>query len=458
MEHFDGFLEACPDAVLIVDRGGIIKRANRNVQPVLGYEPATLEGMPVETLVDEEDRAAHREYRETYMADPEPRPMGRDLDLYARRQDGTSVPVEIGLGPVQVDGEAHVAATISDVSARKERIERLRESEQRYRRLLDSSPAAIVIYDDEGVLAYANEAAAELVGQPSPADLVGESVQEFIHPEDRETSVASVRRVLEDRERVEGAERRLVTVDGETRQVMLSTVPITYDGEPAGQVLLQDVTTLKQRERELERQNERLDRFASIVSHDLRNPLTVLSSSLELAAETGDVEDFERAQRALDRMERLLEDLLRIARQGNAPTETEQVAVAEVARDAWSTVETTGAELALEADGTVEAEPSRLRTIFENLFRNAIEHAADGDDGPLSIRVAEREDGFVVADDGVGIPDGERETVFEWGYSTSETGTGFGLAIVEEVAEAHDWSVSLAESDAGGARFEVRTD
>jgi signal transduction histidine kinase len=99
----------------------------------------------------------------------------------------------------------------------------------------------------------------------------------------------------------------------------------------------------------------------------------------------------------------------------------------------------------------LEAEWQRLRQLFENLFRNAVEHGGD----QVSVTIGELEDGFYVADDGPGIPAEDRQSVFEYGESTAEDGTGLGLAIVRRVAEAHGWTVSVTDSDTGGARLEV---
>ncbi|QLH82880.1 GAF domain-containing protein [Halosimplex pelagicum] len=202
------------------------------------------------------------------------------------------------------------------------------------------------------------------------------------------------------------------------------------------------------------RQNERLSAFTSVVSHDLRNPLSVLVGSLPLAEETGEAEHFERCYGALDRMERLIDDLLRLAREGETVDSPAPVELAAVARDAWDTVDTAGADLRVETDATVVADGSRLRQLVENLARNSIEHGGDA----VTVTVGDLPDGdgFFVADDGPGVPDDDRERVFESGFSTSPEGTGFGLAIVAEIASAHGWSVSVTDGDAGGARFEVR--
>jgi len=250
------------------------------------------------------------------------------------------------------------------------------------------------------------------------------------------------------------------------------------------------------REERLEEQNERLEAFASMVSHDLRNPLTVAQGHLELAREAldagrpVDAESLAAIAVSHDRMERMIEELLWLAREGQDVGETEPVDLGVVAREAWSYVETDAGSLTIDvgeaagdgstdgADGTatVEADRDRLLQLFENLFRNALEHGpAEGDgsaddaesadgDGPsdgdesrdVRITVGTLPDGFYVADDGVGLP-GEDLALFESGVTTEADGTGYGLAIVERIAEAHGWTVTATDAASGGARFEFRT-
>jgi len=211
---------------------------------------------------------------------------------------------------------------------------------------------------------------------------------------------------------------------------------------------------LRSRTEALQRQNDRLEEFATIVSHDLRAPLNVADGRLELAAEDCDSDHIQVVQRALDRMDALITDTLALARQGQLVTETEPVSVASVARECWGRLTTGDATLDVTADGTVEADPQRLQQVVENLARNAIEHG-----GPaVTVEVGTTDDGFYVADDGPGIPAEDRAEVFDRGFTTSDDGTGYGLAIVAEIADAHGWSVSVGESDFGGARLDVVTD
>jgi PAS domain S-box-containing protein len=207
---------------------------------------------------------------------------------------------------------------------------------------------------------------------------------------------------------------------------------------------------LTERTRELERQNERLEEFASVVSHDLRNPLNVVRGRLELASEQTDETHLEDAAAALDRMESLVDDLLTLARQGPEIGELQAVDLGDSVTDCWTTVETSEATLDLQVDGEIRAIPGRLKQLLENLIGNAIEHA-----GPdVTVTVGTMATGFYVEDDGPGIPAERQADIFEPGYSTGSQVTGLGLNIVTEVADAHGWTITVTDSPDGGARFE----
>jgi len=210
---------------------------------------------------------------------------------------------------------------------------------------------------------------------------------------------------------------------------------------------------LREREQELARQNERLDEFASVVSHDLRNPLGVAQGNLDMARKTGNEALFEKVERAHERMETLVEDLLALARGGQVVGETAPVELSTAARRAWSSVDAPVAVMDVAADAEVEADADRLVQLLVNLLSNAVEHGG----ADVDVEVGATGAGFYVADDGTGIPEDDRDRVLEYGYTTAAEGTGLGLAIVREIAEAHGWTVVVGESEAGGARFDVET-
>ena len=213
---------------------------------------------------------------------------------------------------------------------------------------------------------------------------------------------------------------------------------------------------LHERDAALQRELDRLEKFAGLVSHDLRNPLNVAAGRLELArdhvADEETLAELDRAADAHDRMLRLIDDLLALARQGRTVDDAEPALLADVVGRAWRTVDTARAELdPPSAESAVDADPERLRTLLENLFRNSIEHGG----ATVTISVEALGDGgFAVADDGSGF-DIDPERALEYGVSDRSDGTGFGLAIVREIAAAHGWE--LVDTDGDGARFEFRT-
>lgn len=202
---------------------------------------------------------------------------------------------------------------------------------------------------------------------------------------------------------------------------------------------------------ETKKERDRFEEFASIVSHDLRNPLNVAQGRLELARNESDNEHLAAVARSHDRMNSLIDDLLTLAHQGGEDSDTETVDLASLADSCWQNVDTSEATLKVKTEQKIQADPNVFQQILENLFRNAIEHS----DEDVIITVGDVAEGFYVEDDGPGIPQEKRENVFEWGYSTRRDGTGLGLNIVKQGVEAHAWDIRATEGSDGGARFEI---
>lgn len=242
---------------------------------------------------------------------------------------------------------------------------------------------------------------------------------------------------------------------GETRYYEVSSNPFSTDRARLGRVLtLSDITERKRNREELERQNERLEAFASVVSHDLRNPLNVASGRLELAREEHDSEHLASVAEAHERMTTLIEDILTLARQGQPIDEFDVVSLKSLAEKSWGVVETADADLTVTSDLEFMADEERVRQLMENLFRNAVEHG--GSEVHVTVGPLTNGNGFYIADDGVGIPKSDRDSVLQSGFTTAADGTGFGLGIVSEIVEAHGWTITVGESVDGGARFEIR--
>ena len=198
--------------------------------------------------------------------------------------------------------------------------------------------------------------------------------------------------------------------------------------------------------REARRQRARLEEFASVVSHDLRNPLGVAQGRLQETFRSDDPQHLREVQTALERMDEMIEEALSVARSGSYVEDPETVSLIDVARDAWQGVDTGEATLETGTDRSIRADVSRGK----NLYRNSIDHGRDD----VTVRVGSTRSGFFVEDDGPGIPESDRDRILERGFSTAAEGSGLGLAIVRAIADAHGWDIRVTESEQGGAWFE----
>ncbi|PSQ05607.1 hypothetical protein BRC92_01800 [Halobacteriales archaeon QS_4_69_31] len=481
-------VDAMADVMVTLDTEGRIETANEAVSDVLGYEPSTVEGRPVEFLFAAEESADGRavsgpEFVERLVTGD----AVTDLAVPFETADGREVPMQVSTS-VMRDGDAVTGfvCVATDVTERKERERALRESRERYRTLFETNQIVLWEFDlstarerAEAVAEETDDLAAYLAEHPGEhlrvldgvaVTDVNEKAVEFYgadskrHLKEKHNQVFTSKALDSWRDLwgriVEGettfrTECTTQTFDGEKRAVLAElNVPAGQEDDYSRVYLTAlDITERKEREEELERRNQYLDEFASVVSHDIASPLGTIENKARLVEMTGDPSHASDIYDATERIQRLIDDLLELARQGKRVGETEPVEFETAVRRAWRSVNDTGATLAVESTGRFEASPERLRQLLENLLSNAVDHGAT--DGEVHVRAATHADGFYVADDGPGIDPDERPKVFEQGYTTADEGAGLGLAIVDRIVDAHDWSVEIGDSDEGGARMEV---
>ncbi|WP_435318695.1 ATP-binding protein [Haloarchaeobius sp. TZWSO28] len=333
--------------------------------------------------------------------------------------------------------------------------------------LVDNLPDGVLVEDETREIIVVNSALCDVLDlDTDPEGLLGQDcaaagatvADSFV---DSAEFMPRIEELLDRREPVSGESLRLV--DGRTLE--RTYVPYTLPDGEANLWVYRDVTERVEQANALEAKNERLEAFASMVSHDIRTPLSVATTRLQLAQETCDCEHLTEAERSLERMDELTQQLLVLAREGKAVHETGPVPLSVLVSQCWNNVESENAVLENEAEGTVVADWNRLAQLFENLFSNAVEHGRrgtgeNGDDtsresDEVRVRVGLLEDGFYVEDNGTGLAVDEPERIFRTDFSTSEHGTGLGLKIVEEIVDAHDWDIAVDTTLTAGVRFEV---
>ncbi|CAI48522.1 receiver/sensor box histidine kinase [Natronomonas pharaonis DSM 2160] len=455
LSMFRRAVEASGHSVYFTDRTGAIEYVNSAFEETTGYTAEEAVGQTPQILKSgEHGPEFYESLWETILSGEVWRDEIVNHTKHGERYvaDQTIAPVE---GP-DGDIERFVAINI-DITERKEREQTL----EQFRSAVEHAGHAVLITDSKGTIEYVNDAFEEMSGY-SAAEAIGQSPSILKSGEHDHDFYRRLWETVLSGDVWHGEvinERK----NGGQYVVDQTIAPITDAGEITGFVAInRDITELKAYERKLEEQNERLQQYGHSVAHDLRNPLTLLKGHLddfETVADDGpvDPETVERrcrdAREVVDRMELLIDDLLTMAEQGQRVLEFETVSLEAVADEAWEQVQTAEADLTV-TDSPIEADPDRLRELLSNLFRNAIEHA--GEDIAVRVGPLDFVEGFFVEDDGPGIPPDERDRVLDRGFTTDEEGTGFGLAIVEEIARAHEWTVDVTEGSEGGARFEFR--
>lgn len=240
-----------------------------------------------------------------------------------------------------------------------------------------------------------------------------------------------------------------------TREDILSLVELLASNISAALEYIEWKERVQAREAEVTKQNKRLEEFTSIVSHDLRNPLNIAQGRLELARNEVTSEHLDAVENAHTRMLNLIDDLLALAKYGETINDPDSVDLTRIAAAAWRDVGRNDITFNVpDTSQELRADPTQLRQLLENLFQNAVEHGQTVSE----LRVGQHPHGFFVEDDGKGISPDERDAVFTAGYSSSAEGNGFGLRVVQLVADAHNWEIEITDGSDGGTRFEITTD
>ncbi|PSQ15884.1 hypothetical protein BRD00_12790 [Halobacteriales archaeon QS_8_69_26] len=318
----------------------------------------------------------------------------------------------------------------------------------------DAQGPVLVVNGDRSVVC-ANQAVDPVFGY-RPEELLGEPLSTVVPTRPTDRDRATMDRFLATGEGSIPPGGLVVSgkrADGDRVSLSAHLVEYEVTRERLVGLILRDVTGREERRRDLERENERLQRFARGLSHDLREPLNAARAQVAFARESGRDEHLDELASIHERMAEIVDDALALTK-GMDSCEVEPVDIEGVAESVWRAVASDDAELVVEGKPTVDGHPGYVRTIVDNLVGNAVRHA--GPDVVVSLGVLEEGKGFWIEDDGPGIPPEHREAVFDRSFSTDDAGTGLGLSIVRELADVHGWEVAATEGRDGGARFEVR--
>ena len=446
---FELIVEGIAGAIVVADATRQIMLVNRNAEALFGYSRVELIGQRLELLVPHRFRDQHPDHVASFFAAPRARSMGAGRDLFGLRKDGTEVPVEIGLNPVETPAGIFTVASIIDISERK-------SAEERFRLVVEAAPNAMLMADRNGRITLVNRNAETLFGYPRK-ELIGEPLEMLVPERFRGHHPDHVAKFFGDpkaRSMGEGRELFGRRKDGTEVPIEIGLNPIDTPGGLYTLASIIDITARKRADDELrrsnaqlEKMNEELDNFVYTASHDLRSPLAGVSTVASwILHDDGSLSPQTRErlvliQSRIARMKRLLNDIRDYARTGRyaEPSGTAVTAAALLADITATAHVPPGFSILCDSSlDAVQVYRVPLEQILHNLINNAIKHH-DRDTGVVKVSVASCGPRlrFSVADDGPGIPAEYRDIIFDMFRTLKprdETeGSGMGLALVRKI-------------------------
>lgn len=472
--RLEAILDGMLDPVVAIDPRGTITGASQSCARVFGYTPVELVGQNVKLLMPEPHRSEHDRYLSRYRETGRTHILGNTRELPVQRKDGVVIDCELSVSRIELpDQEEPIyCGSFRDITERKRFQRAVNESERRFRAIFEKEYEFVGLLDPQGTLLEANHAALEVVGRGRD-EVVG---QPFWHTPWWAHSPQEQQRL---RSGIEAAARgefvRFETThqahDGRILSVDFSLKPIYGDGGELQYLLpegrdISDIRLAQQRETAMMRALAEIGESASVLAHEIKNPITAVNTALRAVAKhlgASEQEILGELVEKMQKLEKLMRRTLSLARPLDLHPQaySARALFEDVVRFMRPLLEHNRIVLEISVSPdfpTLSVDPQLFEEMLINLVRNAVD--AVEEDGRVRL-TADRSGGpgsslrITVDDDGPGIPESVLKTLFKPFVSTKANGTGLGLALARKVVEAHGGTLDCHNSPLGGARFEI---
>ncbi|MBN1195263.1 MAG: PAS domain S-box protein [Methanomicrobiaceae archaeon] len=439
------FIETSPAAITIHDTDGYFLYTNQKNLDLHGYTREEFFALNLHDLDVPKDTELYDQRIRDLMEEGE-----ATFEVSHVRKDGTILPLQVVAKRIRWSDRDVVMSIATDITERKRSEEALRESEERYRSLMEQSFEGVVIHQ-QGRVIFINETAREMLGAVNNEKYIGKPVLDCVHPDSREDVKERIRSLNDSLNQiVPPLEEKFIRLDGTVFDVEVIATKYFFEGEPAIQVAFRDISERIQAEKELREANRQLYLLNSVTRHDMANQLLALTGYVKLARETEDdpvaVKDYlGKIYSAAEALSRQIEFTKAYQNLG-------------VVKPFWQSIEryctqTTGkTNISCECRGIEIFADPMLQNVFANLIENSHRHGERVT--RINIECHENPEGLslVYEDDGTGIPEEKKEMIFKRGYGRN---TGFGLFIAREILGFTGMTICETGEPGVGARFEI---
>jgi len=458
--------ESAVDGIIVIDGKGLIKAFNPGAERLFGYTAGEVLGQNVKVLMPGPDRDQHDRYLANYLETGIPRIIGTGREVQGRRKDGSTFPLHLSVGRMDIDGEPAFTGILHDLSRRVEIEEALRKSEERVRSIVESAVDGIIVIDERGLIQAFNPSAERLFGY-SLNEVLGRNVNMLMPSPDRERHDGYIHQYLTTGEqKIIGIGREVTgrRKDGTTFPVHLSVGEMVNEGRRSFTGILHDLSDRVALENRLAEQKSlaKLGEMAAVVAHEVKNPIAGIRGALQVITSRMPAEQRDRGVlidiiARLDALNRIVQDMLMFARP--RALRREPVSLAALLGDTVALIERdptmSHVQIALSGAADISGDREMLQVVFQNILMNAAQAMENKGRIEVSIGTVNGRCSVAIADQGPGMPEDVRAKAFDAFFTTKHRGTGLGLPIARRVIEAHGGTIQIDAPPSGGTMVTI---
>jgi PAS domain S-box-containing protein len=470
-------LEAALDAIVTLDDRGKVVHVNPAAEQLFGRTRTDALGLDIsELVVSPVNSGAGAPEFQHYFTKSRGPVLAQRLEMLALHASGSTAPVELTLVRLATEEPLHYTAYIRDLSDQKRALAALRDSEERYRDLVENANDIIYTHDLAGRLTSWNRAGERITGYKAD-EILGKNIAMLVAPDHLERARRMIAHKVAEGGRT-AYELELLTSAGRRLTVEISSRLARQPGKPTYvQGMARDITGRKRAEEALKEADRKKDEFLAMLAHELRNPLAPIRNALQILSmekETSTVvrEMREMMERQVQQVVRLVDDLFDVSRiaRGTLELRRERVDVLSVVATALETsrpfIQSRKQQLTVQLPNEsifVHADKARLAQVLANLLNNSARYTPEGGEVVLAVVKENGQAAITVRDNGIGIPRELLAHVFDMftqvnkSHAGAQGGLGIGLTLVRNLVEMHGGRVEATSAGAGqGCEFAVR--